>query len=194
MLNAYNATLRATCISSPLVRHTGWVVLLLWKRLRCTCSSLLSSNGGRRCVSLAALSLCGTVRAASQVWQTQYKDPQEWVTSQRSKGEHHPNWCMTTSRKMTRDLKSRTQCVRLPTAASPSHLIDNLVTPELGSTVVQTISQTGMTSLISQKGFVLCLMPKMRLYSQPIQNRCLSLKNIIKSVWLMNSSFLKLPQ
>lgn len=158
MLHAYNATLRARCIRSLLVRHTGRVVLLLWKRLRCTCLSVFSSNGGRGCVSLAVLSLCGTMRAGSHVWQTQYKDPQAWVTSQRSKGEHHPNWCMTTLRKKTRGLKSRMQCVKLPTAASLSHLIDNLVTPKPGPTVVRTLSQTGMTSLISQKHlcFVWC--------------------------------------
>lgn len=107
------------------------------ERLCCTCPSVFSSNSGRRRVSLAVLSLWGTMRAGSQVRQTRYKDSQAWVTSQRSlkvsiipsdayihlgkKKTSSEVWCLW---------NTWTQCVKLPTACVTHLFTNNLVTPK----------------------------------------------------------------
>ncbi len=161
--------------------------------LRRACPSVFSSNGGRRCVSLAVLSLWGTMRAGSQVCQTRYKDSQAWVTSQRSRGEHHFKWCINTFRKKKTSpdvwclWNTRTQCVRPPTVVPLILLhqsqyrqpgdtrtikqtnLHNRIFHITGSPVIQTIRQTDLTSAVSH---MLCLMADMCLYfrEQLMQN------------------------
>lgn len=82
-------------------------------------SQRVQLNGGTGCVSLALLSLWGTMRAGFHIWQTRYKD--SWVSSQRSKGEHHIN---------VENLTISWMCVKLPKAASLVYFSHNLVTPK----------------------------------------------------------------